>query len=130
MCERIRLIVSYVSRQRGGGGCGVARAVGMGFGLRGEVTRFGLGLSARVSVTVLEASSVFTSEVAERDRFVAWGGGSVTCGSSGMSAVTLSLFDRRTCSTASAGSYRVTLAEYGLCVARKLEDKVLFIVRT
>ena len=40
---RMRLIVSYASRQRGGAGCGVSSAVGMGFGLRGDATRRGLG---------------------------------------------------------------------------------------
>ena len=43
MRARMRFTVSYVSRQRAGAGCGVARAVGMAFGLRDEDARFCFG---------------------------------------------------------------------------------------
>lgn len=55
ICARIRLMVSYVSCQRAGAGCGVSSAVGIGFGFRGDaVDRFRFGGSG---VALDEAAS-------------------------------------------------------------------------
>ena len=120
--ERIRFIVSYVSRQRGGAGCGVSKAVGIGFILRGEVTRCGLGLAATTSEEVPAPTSAFTSGM---DSFVALGEPRffVSSGCSELrAAATLSLLDVRAdaYSAVSVASYSVTWAEKGLGVARRL----------
>ena len=57
MRARMRLTVSYVSRQRAGAGCGVSRAVGMAFGLREDEARFGLGRSVSAVDAVVGCSS-------------------------------------------------------------------------
>ena len=62
MRARMRFTVSYISRQRAGGGCGVARAVGMAFGLRDEDARFGFGRPCMSAETLEEGAGRSSSE--------------------------------------------------------------------
>ena len=130
MRARMRLIVSYASRQRAGAGCGVSRAVGIGLGLRGDAFRLGLGpFDSEFSGVLVVTTSVFTSTFTTLDFFGVlggagtgsssssedWGGFVGACAVEASTELSFSLLERRTDpSEVFVGSKIVTLALKGL----------------